>query len=176
MQFRKIGVALVAIATATSLAACSVPEDDPASADAKKAGKNHKTKGVVGQTVKNAGTEYTVTKVRTTKTLGDQEYGLGEKANGTFVVVDLQITNRKNETKTFMDNSAKLVTKDGNAYESSTEASMSLKDDLMLEDIQPDLTTKGSIGYDVPEPKVPGAKLVIEDLWGDGEVTIKLGL
>ena len=112
----------------------------------------------------------------TSKTLGDQEYGLGEKANGTFVVVDLKITNRKNETKTFMDNSAKLVTKDGNAYESSTEASMSLKDDLMLEDIQPDLTTKGSIGYDVPESKVAGAKLVIEDLWGDGEVTIKLGL
>ena len=141
-----------------------------------RAAANQKAKGVVGQTVKNAGTEYTVTKVRTTEALGDQEYGLGEKANGTFVVVDLKITNRKNETKTFMDNSAKLVTKDGNAYKSSTEASLSLKDDLMLEDIQPDLTTKGSIGYDVPASKVAGSKLVIEDIWGNGEVKIGLGL
>jgi hypothetical protein len=132
--------------------------------------------GVVGQKITNAGTTYRVTNARTTKTLGDQEYGLGEKAAGTFVIVGLELTNNKDETKTFMDNSAKIVTSDGSKYESSTEASLNLKDNLMLEDIQPDLTTKGQIGYDVPESKLAGAKLVIEDLWGNGEVKVDLGL
>ena len=132
--------------------------------------------GAVGQKITNAGTTYRVTNVRTTKTLGDQEYGLGEKANGTFVVVSLELTNNKDETKTFMDNGAKIVTADGSKYEADTDASFELKDNLMLEDIQPDLTTKGKIGYDIPESKLAGAKLVIEDLWGHGEVKVDLGL
>jgi hypothetical protein len=142
----------------------------------KKVKKDDDKTGVVGQKLTNAGTTYRVTDVRTTKTLGDQEYGMGEKANGTFVVVDLALTNNKDETKTFMDNGAKIVTADGSKYEADTDASIQLEDSLMLEDIQPDLTTKGQIGYDIPESKLSGAKLVIEDLWGHGEVTVDLGL
>ena len=36
------------------------------------------------------------------------------------MIVNLELTNNKNETKTFMDNNAKIVTKDGSKYDSST--------------------------------------------------------
>jgi hypothetical protein len=171
-------IVFAVIANAGGSSTDSVTDDTtPAGAKVEKAAaKKSDKQGVVGQKVTNAGTSYRVTDVRTTKTLGDQEYGMGEKANGTFVIVGIELTNNKNETKTFMDNSAKIVTTDGSKYESSTEASFELKDDLMLEDIQPDLTTTGHIGYDVPESKLAGAKLVIEDLWGNGEVKVDLGL
>ena len=139
-----------------------------------KAEKSAVKTGVVGQKVTNAGTSYRVTDVKTTDRIGDSTFG--EKAAGTFVVVGLELTNNKNETKTFMDNNAKIVTKDGSKYESSTDASIHLDDNLMLEDIQPDLTTKGQIGFDVPQSKLAGSKLVVEDLWGNGEVKVDLGL
>ncbi len=46
----------------------------------------------------------------------------------------------------------------------------------MLEEIQPDLTTRGQLGFDVPESKLHGAKLIIEDIWGNGKVKVNLGL
>ena len=132
--------------------------------------------GVVGTPVTNAGTTYEVTSVDTKETLGDQKYGFGEKADGTFVVTSLAITNNKDETKRFTDSSAKLVTRDGNEYEASTEATLQLDDNLMMEEIQPDLTKRGSIAFDVPSSKVSGSKLVIEDFWGRGHVEVDLGL
>jgi hypothetical protein len=169
-------IAFAVIGGMGSSSSSSTSDTTPAGAKVEKAAAKSDKTGVVGQKITNAGTSYRVTDVKTTRTLGDQEYGMGEKANGTFVIVGLELTNNKNETKTFMDNGAKIVTKDGSKYESSTDASFELKDDLMMEDIQPDLTTKGHIGYDVPESKLAGAKLVIEDLWGHGEVTVDLGL
>jgi hypothetical protein len=132
--------------------------------------------GVVGTPVTNSGTTYEVTSVDTKQTLGASEYSEGTKADGTFVIASLAITNNKDETKTFMDNTAKLVTADGDQYEASTDAAFELKDDLMMEDIQPDLTKRGSIAFDVPSSKVAGSKLVIEDFWGRGHVEVDLGI
>ena len=135
----------------------------------------HSKIGNVGETLRNAGTSYKVTKVRTTKTLGDPEF-LGERANGTFVIVNLAITNHKDETKTFTIAPSSSRLRDGNKYETSTDAEMSLDKSLMLEDIQPDLTTRGQLAFDLPEKKLNGAKLVIEDFWGQGKVKVNLGL
>jgi hypothetical protein len=155
--------------------ASSVDSGSDPSADTKARGgdENAAKTGTVGTPVTNAGTTYKVTDVKTGHEIGGQ---YGAKSNGVFVVVGLELTNNKDETKTFMDNSATLVTMDGNRYETSTDASIYLDDSLLLEDIQPDLTTRGHIGFDVPAGKVPGAKLVIEDIWGNGEVAVNLGL
>ena len=75
----------------------------------------------VGQAVTNAGTTYKVTNVKTTKQIGDPDL-LGERADGTFVIVNLQLTNNKDETKTFMDTNAKIKTSDGKEYETSDKA------------------------------------------------------
>jgi hypothetical protein len=164
---------IIMLAAAALIAFPGCAELEEAASDATNSGGTKM--GHVGDTVKNAGTSYKVTKVRTAKTLGDPEF-LGERANGKFVIVNLAITNHKNETKTFTSSTAKLKTRDGNEYETSTDAEMSLKKSLMLEEIQPDLTTRGQLGFDVPESKLHGAKLIIEDIWGNGKVKVKLGL
>jgi hypothetical protein len=132
--------------------------------------------GKVGQAIENAGTTYKVTSVRTTKTIGDPDLG-GARADGTFVVVSLQLTNNKDETKTFSEASAKLRTSDGNQYETSDKTTLAFGDQaLLLKDIQPDLTTRGRLAFEAPPSKVSGSTLVIEDLFGEGEVNVDLGL
>lgn len=132
--------------------------------------------GSVGQPLENAGTTYEVTSATTAATIGEQEFGSGAKADGQFVIVKLSLTNNKDETKTFSDSSAKLVTTDGKSYETSSDAIFAVEDSLILKDIQPDLTTKGTLVFDVPPAKVAGSKLVVEDLFGSGEITVALGL
>lgn len=132
--------------------------------------------GKVGQALTNAGTTYTVTQARATDTIGNPQL-LGAKADGTFVVVSLELTNNKDETKTFTDSSAKLKTSDGKKYGTSSDAFMALADDsLLLKEIQPDLTTRGKLAFDIPPNKLSGSQLVIEDFFGNGEVTVDLGL
>jgi len=144
--------------------------------DDKSAEEGGGTSGAVGEALTNAGTTYKVTSARTATQIGDPELG-GAKADGTFVVVNLELTNNKDETKTFMESSAKVVTSDGNSYETSDKTVLAFADEsLLLKDIQPDLTARGKLAFDLPESKVSGANLVIEDLFGDGEITVDLGL
>jgi hypothetical protein len=139
--------------------------------------KDDETTGTAGEPVTNAGMTYEVTSVDTSSSLGDTRYGLGTEADGKSVVVDLELTNNKDETKTFSESTAKIVTTDGKSYASSSEAIMGLGDDgLFLKDVQPDLTTSGKMAFDLPPAKIPGSKLVINDLFGRGEITVDLGL
>ena len=127
----------------------------------------------VGQTVELEGTQYTVTGASTQSNIGGQ---FGQKADGTFVVVDLTIENKKDETKTFMDSAATFVAKDGTKYEGSDAAIYLGNASLLLRDMQPDLATKGKLVFDVPPAKVAGGVLLVEDLFGRGEAHINLGL
>ena len=142
----------------------------------KSSGGGNGTSGRVGQALTNAGTTYKVTSARTTKTIGDPDLG-GARADGIFVVVSLQLTNNKNETKTFTDASAKLKTSDGKEYETSDKTPLAFGDQaLLLKDIQPDLTTRGKLAFEIPPSKVGGSELVVKDLFGDGDIKVDLGL
>ena len=132
--------------------------------------------GAVGQSLSNAGTTYKVTNVVKTPTLGDPQLG-GARADGIFVVVSLDLTNNKSETKTFTDASAKIVTANGNQYSPASDAALAFgNQSLLFKGIQPDLTTHGKIAFDVPSSKLSGATLVIQDLFGNGEIKVNLGL
>lgn len=162
---------IIVIAVATSGGGNDGPTatDGTAASESKAEGKTFN----IGQAVELEGTRYTVTGARTKDTIGG-EYG--ESADGVFVVVDLSIENTKNETRTFMDTAATFIAKDGTVYEGS-DASWVLGDDsLFLRDMQPDLTTKGKLVFDVPPAKVAGGVLEVSDLFGRGEARINLGL
>ena len=132
--------------------------------------------GRVGEALENAGTTYKVTNVRTTKTIGDPDLG-GARADGEFVIVSLELTNNKDETKTFTDASAKIRTADGKEYETSDETLIAFGEEgLLLKDIQPDLTTRGKLAFELPPSKLSGSVLVVEDIFGSGEVEVDLGL
>ncbi|MDA0158716.1 DUF4352 domain-containing protein [Solirubrobacter ginsenosidimutans] len=176
-----VALAMVGAATSSqspesgSTTTTAVADTKAAKSD-KKAGKSEENVAKVGQTVTNAGTTYRVTTAKTTKRIGDPDL-LGARADGVFVVVSLELTNTKDETKTFMDSNAKLKTSDGKEYETSDKAVMAFGDDsLMLKDIQPDLTTRGKLAFEIPPSKVSNSTLVIEDLWGSGDVKVALGL
>lgn len=128
----------------------------------------------VGDTVELEGTQYTVAGATTQKTIGDEF--LEETADGVFVVVDLTIENKKDETKTFLDTAATFVAQDGTKYEGSDDAIWLGDDSLFLRDMQPDLPTDGKLVFDVPEAKTAGGMVVVEDLFGRGEAHINLGL
>jgi ribosomal protein L40E len=132
--------------------------------------------GKVGQALTNAGTTYKVTDVQTTKTIGNPDLA-GARADGTFVVVSLELTNNKDETKTFTEANAKIQTSDDKQYETSDKAVLSFGDEsLLLKDIQPDLTAHGKLAFDLPPSKLSGSTLIIEDLFGSGEIKVDLGL
>jgi hypothetical protein len=172
-----IGVILLIVAvSAGSSGGGTDSGDNSASSDG--GGKKDEGKsGSVGQALENAGTTYEVTNVEQTQTIGDPDIG-GATADGTFIVVDLSLTNNKDETKTFSDSSAKIVTTEGKSYKTSDKAVFAFEGDqsLLLKDIQPDLTTKGKLAFELPPSKVSGSKLVVEDLFGSGEITVALGL
>ncbi len=146
-----------------------------ASGGSTKSSGDEATTGKVGEALTNAGTTYEVTNVETATEIGDPDFG-GARADGTFVIVDLELTNNKDETKTFTDASAKIETADGNEYETSDKAVLAFGDEgLLLKDIQPDLTTRGKLAFELPSGKVAGSTLVVEDLFGDGEIKVDLG-
>ena len=100
--------------------------------------------------------------VETTPTIGDQQYGLGETANGVYLVADLSVTSRKNESATISDDVISLVVDGGNVYSPDSDGTFAAmtegQDPLLLTDIGPDTTLSAPVVFDVP-PKVLGKKL-----------------
>lgn len=170
-----LGVILLIVAVSASSGGGGTSGDTNATSGSGNTGGDGKS-GSVGQAVENAGTTYKVTSAKTAAQIGDPALG-GARADGTFVIVNLELTNNKNETKTFTDSSAKIVTSDGNSYKTSDKTVLAFPDDsLLLKDIQPDLTARGKLAFDLPPSKVSGSTLVIEDLFGSGEIKVALGL
>lgn len=90
--------------------------------------------------------------VKTSKTIGEQQYGLGAKANGIYVIVELSVTNNKSESVTLISEIVDLVAGE-DTYSSDTEAEVALissgGETFFLEDVGPGVTAKGSVGFDV---------------------------
>ncbi len=86
-------IVIIALATASSGGGSS-SNSGGSSGGSSSSKKDDGKSGAVGQALKNAGTTYKVTQARTTKVIGDPTLG-GAKADGTFVVASLQLTNNK---------------------------------------------------------------------------------
>jgi hypothetical protein len=129
----------------------------------------------VGDTLTLEGTAYRVTKVSTARTLGDQF--TKTKADGKFVVVNLTLTNKKDEPATIIEDAVRLVGGNGKEYTVDTDAAFTFDNSLLvLTDIQPDLSKKVVAVYDVSPKAVKGAVLQVKDLFSDSKGTIDLGL
>ena len=150
---------------------------DTSSSDSNKAGsKSNPIK--LGETVKLEGTQYTVKSAKRTQTVGGEF--LEEKANGVFVIVELTVENKKNETKTFLDEAAKFIGANDKKYSTDSEGTMASAgegdESFILMDMQPDVPETGILVYDVPVGKAKGGLLEVSDLFGGGEAYIDLGL
>lgn len=90
--------------------------------------------------------------VKAAKTIGDQQYGLGAKANGVFVVVELSVKNNKSESITLTSEAISLVAGD-KTYSTDSNAETALigsgAKTFLLEDLGPGVTLTGATAFDV---------------------------
>jgi hypothetical protein len=94
-----------------------------------------------------------VTDVETAKTIGDQEYGLGETATGTYVIATLKATSRHDESVDLTSEIVKLDT-GGETYDADDDGMIALDGSpkpLVFEQLGPDMTKSFRVVFDVPK-------------------------
>jgi hypothetical protein len=170
---RRPAVLVCALMLSGVLAGCSAAEET-ASVEGTDSAATGKPAGV-GDKVTLKGTTYKVTRASSAKSIGDNQF-TRTKANGQFVVVKLTLTNRKDEPATILESNLKLVGGNGKTYSTSTDALLAVDDAFILEEIQPDVSQRGTLVYDIPKKAVAGAVLRAEDLFSDSVAEITLGL
>lgn len=133
----------------------------------------------VGTPLLLKGTQYRVTAATTRASVGPSFLEETAPSGTTYVVVDLELTNRRSDTRTITTEAIKLTTAKGNEYSVDTDASIASAGEgstLLLEEIQPDVPKSGKVIFAVPQDQVSGAKLRVEDLFSSSQGFISLGL
>jgi hypothetical protein len=128
--------------------------------------------GRIGTPVTNAGMTYLVETVAVKNSLltdGGQQLRPGP--GDVLVLIGVVMTNAGREPRTFLENSAKIVTTAGTEYGTLTGT----VDSLDLAQIRPDRQYSGSLAFQVPSGALSDASIVIGDLWGNGRIRIPLG-
>lgn len=173
---RKLGtvaiVLLIALGLLVAVAACGGGDEEATVSEGNGGDKEEVAK--VGDTMSLEGTTYKVTKVKTAPYVGSALM----KAAGVFVIVNLTLTNDRDEPATIsQDFVIRLEAGNGDEYTVLTEATMAVDDSLKtLDEIQPGVSKKVVLVYDVPVKAVKGSVLLVKDFWSDSEGRIKLGL
>lgn len=90
---------------------------------------------------------YTVTDVRVANSIGGE---FGVEADGVFLIVDMEMTNNAQESFLVDSSLYSLVDSEGREYEVDSEAVGYVEESLLLEQVDPDVTTTGTLVYDVP--------------------------
>jgi hypothetical protein len=108
----------------------------------------------MGHNVRVDALYWNVTNVDTVDTIGDMQYGLGEKADGTFVVLNVKVRSAKNDSVTLTDGSLSLETADGKTYKADSDGTVAAMGNgdkpLWFEDIGPDATVNSKVVFDLP--------------------------
>jgi hypothetical protein len=96
-----------------------------------------------------------ITGVSTATEIGQDLGGtfFGEKANGIFVILDVEAENTGKSAKYLSDSYIKLIDDQDREFSASTVAAIYLKPEgsaLVFEQLNPGITKKGKIVYDVP--------------------------
>lgn len=128
----------------------------------------------VGDKLSLKGTTYEVTRVETASEIGDSI--TQEKANGEFVLIEVELTNEETEPSTILSENLVLIGGNDSRYTTSDDALFAVDDALFFDEIQPGNTEAGTLVYDLPPNAVKGAILQVEDLFSDSTGQIDLGL
>ncbi|MDN5293296.1 MAG: hypothetical protein PWQ91_1856 [Eubacteriales bacterium] len=130
----------------------------------------------VGEEVQVGNLVYKVEKVEKTQQVGNDL--LNKKANGTFLVVTITVTNKDKESRMIDTTMFKLV--QGNTkYDADSEATSLYANEnnrFFLQNINPNISATGKIVFDIPA-NATGLKLLVQDkFFGTQEKTIDLGV
>lgn len=130
----------------------------------------------IGDTLKVGKVEFVVSKKSTANKVGPEM--LEKKANGTFLILDVSVKNNDKESIT-TDSSFFKLKANGKTYEADGEATIYANDNnnFLAQDVNPDVTVKGKIVFDVPADvaKSNDLKLQVQTgFWGTQKGTIEL--
>lgn len=129
----------------------------------------------VGEEVQVGNLVYKVEKVEKTQQVGNDF--LNKKANGTFLVVTITVTNKDKESRMIDTTMFKLAQGD-TKYDADSEATSYSNEDnhFFLQNINPNISATGKIVFDIPA-NATGLKLLVQDkFFGTKEKTIDLGV
>jgi hypothetical protein len=114
--------------------------------------------------VKVDGLVWQIQSAETAAAIGDQTYGLGEEANGVYLVTKLKVTSTKDESVSISDEVVSLIAGD-DTYASDSDGTFAAvgdgEDAFVYEDIGPNSTLEGVVVFDVPK-SVVGTALQLE--------------
>ncbi|MGC4805060.1 DUF4352 domain-containing protein [Micromonospora sp. DT233] len=172
-----IATALVTLGCGSGSADDSSGEADGTKADAGSAKGDDKPAKTtkVGQPARDGKFEFTVKSSK----CGVAKVGtsmLGDKAQGQFCLITINVKNIGKEPQTLDGSSQKAFTADGTEYSSDSEAGLYANDDqsTFFEEINPGNQVTGVFVFDIPK-KVKLTKLELHDSMFSGGVTVSLG-
>ena len=109
----------------------------------------------IGDSIQAGDFTWKITKSSTATEIGEDLAGtfFGEKADGIFIILDVEVENTGKTAKYLMDSYLKLVDEQGREFSPNSAAAIYLKPQgsaLMFEQVNPGITKKGKIVFDVP--------------------------
>ena len=109
----------------------------------------------IGDSIQAGDFTWKITKSSTATEIGEDLAGtfFGEKADGIFIILDVEVENTGKSAKYLMDSYLKLVDEQGREFSPNSVAAIYLKPQgsaLMFEQVNPGITKKGKIVFDVP--------------------------
>jgi hypothetical protein len=132
----------------------------------------------IGDKVRDGKFQFVVTKISHAKSVGDTSVGLGDTAQGEYLILSLKVTNIGNEGQTLDDAAQYVYDSAGRKYTASSAADIDLSGpngsgSTWFQDINPGNTVHGKIAFDMPRHDA-GAKVELHDSIFSGGVTVLL--
>jgi len=91
---------------------------------------------------------YTFTNVQGTSIIGSEYFN--DQADGIFWIIDVEVENIGNEAE-YINNEIYIIDNQGREFEQDDDAWVYLDNNLVFEELNPGLTKKGQIIFDIPE-------------------------
>jgi Domain of unknown function (DUF4352) len=132
----------------------------------------------IGSKVRDGKFEFVITGISHAKSVGDVADGLGDTAQGRYVILHMRVTNIGSEAQTLDDGSQYVYDPAGRRFNADNAADIDLggvsgQNSTWLEDINPGNTVHGRIAFDLPAGD-KAVKAELHDSMFSGGVTVSL--
>lgn len=104
---------------------------------------------------------YTFSNLKKRYSIGDEYFG--DKADGVFLIFDVEVENIGNEAD-YINNEIYIIDSQGREFAQDDDAWINLEDNFIFTELNPGLTKKGQIIFDVPE-NVEGNLAIKKSAW-----------
>ncbi len=128
----------------------------------------------IGEEVRDGKFGFVVTGIETgLTTIGDNPY-LQEQAEGQFVLVHVEITNTSDKPQAYFGSNQTLIDTEGREFTNNTMAAINIDAETAIGgDINPGITRKTTIVFDIPTSATP-KEIEVHDSMFSGGATISL--